>query len=160
MMYSKSFGILLILSLIVSGCGSNESPGENKKQTLHPSLTSNSIEVSQSWARPASAGTNSAAYLHIFNGTDRPDTLLSVKADAAENAAVHESYREDGISSMLPARRLIIQPDSSLSLAPGVYHIMLMNLKKSMAESDSLNLQLSFSETGNRTITIPVKLTY
>lgn len=156
MNFSKLIFPAIISLLIVIGCQSKS----NQDQTEETAKVkkSNSIEVSNAWARPADEGRNSAIYMQVFNGTGQPDTLVAVKTEIAQKAEIHESYEEDGMMGMRPAGGQSIAPDSVLKLQPGGFHIMLMNLTQSIAEDDSISLRLLFSGSENRNISIPVKL--
>ena len=142
----------LILALFIS-CSSDREPAN---QSL-----SGEMEIKKSWMRSAEANTNSAGYLSIINGTAETDTLLSVSTDAFEAAEVHESYEtDDGLIGMRPAKNMSIASGDSLVLKPGGMHIMLMNAQNKLTESDSVNIYFSFKKAGDKTIKIPVRVSY
>lgn len=117
------------------------------------------MELSNGWARPGAKGQNSAAYVHIENGTATNDTLLSVTSKVAEKAQMHESYQdEQGRVAMRPAGQQAIASGDELAFEPGGLHIMLINLKRELAVGDSASVTLSFAQLGDRTITLPVKI--
>lgn len=147
----------LVMVTMMTGC---QSESQTNRQTATPSqhsITSNGIEISQPWARPAPKGGNSAAYLKIFNGSNTADTLHSVDSDIAKTVQVHESFEKNGLTGMRPAGTIVILPDSSFSLSPGGFHIMLMELSRPISAGDSLNLQLTLARAGTRTVAVPVK---
>ena len=135
---------------MISACQSDQKSQPEPTVPQTQSLQSNGIEIIQAWARPASAGANSAVYLRIFNGSNQADTLVSIDAGIATQAEVHESFEENGLSSMRSVNQLVIPADSSVSLAPGGYHIMLKQLNQQVAVGDSLSLQLNFAIAGAR----------
>lgn len=96
-------------------------------------------------------------YLQIYNGSGQPDSLIAVETEFAQKAEVHESYEENGMMGMRAAGVQPIKPDSVLELQPGGIHIMLMNLNQSIAEEDSILVQLLFSQSDSINITIPVR---
>ncbi len=130
-----------------------------EKQVPEVTGSTGSITITDGWARSASKGMNSAAYLTIFNGTSTSDTLLNIKAGASNTVSIHQSYNsENGMTGMRPAGTVIIQPDSNFILKPGGYHIMLMHLNKDLTKGDSLQLTFEFAISGKKTATIPVRL--
>src|SRR5699024_1650743 len=136
---------VLTLACLFSACSSQQAKKDNK--------TANKISIKKSWVRPANQGTNSAAYLTITNGTAQADTLLNVASTAADMVGVHETYRnEQGMTGMKEAETIIIQPDSSLILEPGGYHIMLMDLEKTLQEGDSVQIFFNFAVSGEKRI--------
>lgn len=133
----------IIFTLMMSGCSSQQ---EQK------SLSGN-LEITQSRARPAAQGANSAAYFTIYNGTASVDTLLGVASDITDNAGVHESYMtEEGLSGMRPAGTLAIPSGDSLVLEPGGFHVMLMDLKKTVVRGDTIPLRIIFANAGSKNI--------
>ncbi|MBN2732934.1 MAG: copper chaperone PCu(A)C [Balneolaceae bacterium] len=157
MNFSKLILLTLTALLIFVGCQS-ESRQDRAKNTDKIS-TSDSIEISNAWTRPGGKGRNSAVYMRIYNGTGQPDSLIAVETEIAQKAEAHESYEEDGMMGMRPVGVLPIKPDSVLKLQPGGVHIMLMNLNQSIADGDSILVQLLFSQSGSINVTIPVQLT-
>ncbi len=142
--------ITVSLALTFFACNSRQAKTNNNNV--------NAVTVTDAWARPAAKGANSAVYLTIYNGTAEADTLLGVEIDAADMASVHQTYRsEKDMMSMRPADRLIIQPGTSLTLKPGGYHIMIMDLNRPLIRDDSLQLMIEFSGAGTKTVTVPVK---
>lgn len=147
----------LIILAIITGCHSESQTDRQAVTPSQHSITSNGIEISQPWARPAPKGGNSAVYMQIFNGSNTTDTLRSVDSNIAKNAQIHESFEKKGLTGMRPANDIIIAPDSSFSLSPGGFHVMLMEINQQVSTGDTLNLQLSFARAGTRTVAVPVK---
>lgn len=152
----KYFSLFLMLFFIIA-CQAEQKP-EHTLQSQPQVLQSNGIEIMKPWARPASAGANSAAYLHIFNGSNRADTLISSDANITAQAEIHESFEKNGLSSMRPVNRLVIPADSIVHLSPGGYHIMLKQLNRGIAVGDSLSLKLDFAHAGTRSVKAVIQL--
>jgi hypothetical protein len=58
---------------------------------------------------------------------------------------------------MRPVPSLPIGQDKSVTLAPGGYHIMLMNLKQTLKQGDSFPVTLTFTKAGTITATAMVE---
>ncbi|MDZ7689801.1 MAG: copper chaperone PCu(A)C [Balneolaceae bacterium] len=109
-------------------------------------------------ARPAQQGMTGGAYLTIANGTEQSDTLISISTEVAAMAEVHESFQqEDGLSGMRPAGKLPIEPRSLLELKPGAYHIMLMQVHRSLVAGDTISATLHFGRNDRLQVPIPVR---
>lgn len=148
----KSSLLIIVCAAMLGTCTSKKRNGPTREQL------SGRIEVSQSRARPASSGTNSAAYLSIYNGTVKNDTLLGIESEFVSKAEIHESYTtEEGLSGMRPAGKLPIASGDSLILKPGGLHIMLMGTQKNFSAGDSLKVRLHFSQTGTKNLILFVK---
>lgn len=156
MIYFKFYHLFFVFCFLALGC-QRESNTQSEANRAVINQT-DSLTISHGWARPAANSGNSAAYLNIFNGTTRSDTLISIAAGIAAKAEIHESYEEDGMAGMRPAGRLPIAADSTLHLAPGGFHIMLMKLNTDLVEGDSVSLQLTFTEAKIVEVKIPVML--
>jgi len=110
---------LLITVLIASGICLAQSSG------------SIVVENPFSRATPPSAKVG-AGYMTITNKGNVADRLVSVSSPAAGKVEIHEMTMENGVAKMREiSGGLAIGAGKSLSLAPGGYHLMMTNLKKS-----------------------------
>jgi periplasmic copper chaperone A len=111
--------------------------------------TSAGIAVSGAWARAAAMNGTSAAYLTIANGGSTADRLLSVSTPAAMSAQVHQTMSDpSGMTGMQPVAGVDIPAGGQVTLEPGGYHIMLMELTKPLAPGETIQLTLVFEKTG------------
>ena len=96
------------------------------------------ISVENEWARVTPSGTGSV-YMKIKNNGNSEDKLLSASSDKAGMVMIHRSIREGNISKMIHIHDGIAIPgNSSVSLKPGDYHLMLMNLDKNLSLGDKI----------------------
>ena len=114
------------------------------------------INVDHAWSRAAMAGHQGVIYLTISD-TGAPDTLTSVATPVAEKADLHETINDQGVMKMRPVAALTVAPGKPLTLTPGGYHIMLMNLKQPLKEGDSFPVTLTFAKSGQVTTTVIVE---
>jgi hypothetical protein len=63
-------------------------------------------------------------------------------------AELHESFTDQGVSKMRPMQSLTVAPGQPVTLVPGGYHIMLMNLKQPLTEGQTVPLTLTFEKAG------------
>jgi copper(I)-binding protein len=137
-----SLFILTIAILIVSACAP----------------TNGTLTVTDSWARPAQAGANGAAYFVIENGAATEDALLSTSTDVAEVAEAHMSMVDaNGVASMQMQEAVSIPARETVKFKPGGLHIMLINLKQDLKTGDTFTLTLNFKEAGTIVIEVPVQ---
>ncbi|MFA5668757.1 MAG: copper chaperone PCu(A)C [Balneolaceae bacterium] len=119
------------------------------------------VEISETiiteWARPAVKGAMSGAYLQYTNALDVADTIVAVSSDVGMMTQIHETYTtEDGLSGMREMKNISVEPSEQLILERGGLHVMLMNLKKNIAEGDSITISLTFKYAGVVDIKMPV----
>ena len=138
----KRLLILIFFLLATSACTSS-----NDALTIH-----------DTWARPASAGDNGAAYFVIENGTITNDTLLSISSDIATATEVHMSMGDgNGVMSMQMQESVPVPARSQVEFKPGGLHVMFVNLTRDLKERDRIILTLNFKKRGSKLIEIPVK---
>ena len=102
-------------------------------------------------------GAVSAAYMVIENTADQTDRLVSISADVAGDAQLHQTVITNDIAQMVPVTGgLTIPAHSRAELKPGGYHIMLMNLKKDLAPGDMFSMSLGFESGIKVTLQVPV----
>src|SRR5690242_11476976 len=89
----------------------------------------NGIQIDNAWSRAAMQGRTGVVYLTIVNH-GAADHLTSVSSPVTDKAELHESFSEGGMSKMRPVASLALDPGKPIVLAPGGYHIMLMDLKR------------------------------
>ena len=101
---------------------------------------------------PAVTGNPAALYFDISNAPDSaiPVLVRGVSVDGAGSAMFHETTEADGVMSMGPVDQLEISPGSTISLAPGGYHVMAMELAETLAAGDTTEVTLTF-EGGDKT---------
>ena len=112
------------------------------------------ITADEAWARPARAGENSAIYLVLRNGGSEADALVGARAPVAEVAELHRSQMRDGVMRMEHVAELAVPAGETVTLEPGGYHIMLMQLTQDLAPGDRFSVTLAFTQAGE--IEVPV----
>ncbi len=133
--------IIFTIVLITSACGETKS-----------------INIQGAWARPGFRGDNSAVYLTIVNPTDQGDGLIGADSDIAGGTEIHLSKMDASGTMTMERQDLVgIPAKSSIELAPGGLHIMLVNLGRDLPVGDTFLLTLQFQRAGDITFEIGVK---
>ena len=83
--------------------------------------------------------------------------LLCTAILVAATAGLHETVSDSGVMKMRPVASLPITPGKPVTLGPGGYHIMLMDLKQPLKEGDSFPVTFSFAKAGQVTVTATVE---
>lgn len=114
------------------------------------------ISVSDVWSRPALY--QGVVYAVIHNAARQRDRLDRVAYDLAAAAEIHESTAMPGMSmGMRPVRSIPIEPGATLRLAPGGYHIMLIDLKGPLRAGRRVPVRLHFAHAGWITVRSEVR---
>jgi periplasmic copper chaperone A len=116
------------------------------------------IHISQPWTRATPKGASSAAaYMTITNKGSAPDKLSCVSDNASAQCQIHSMTMEGGVMKMRPVEGgLEIKPGDSVTLKPGGYHIMLVDLKHPLEQGQSVKATLKFEHAGTVDVDYPV----
>ncbi len=106
------------------------------------------IQVDGAWIRSAPPSAKAlAAYMVITNTAGEPVTLVGADSPDFSAVEMHQSMAHQGMMRMMAVEHLEIAPGKSLTLAPGGYHLMLMEPHKVLKSGDHVLLRLQF-DTG------------
>ena len=117
------------------------------------------LVISQAWSRATPNGAKiGGGYLSIANKGSAPDRLVGVSGDVAGKIEVHEMAINDGVMKMRPLDKgLAIEPGKTVKLAPGGYHLMMMDLKNPLKQGDKVPVTLEFEKAGKVQVTLDVQ---
>jgi len=122
------------------------------------SRSAGSLSASDAWARPASAGAETAIYLTIANTGSTADALLSASSPTATSVQLHESSTDmNGMTGMAPVDQIDIPAGQTVSLAPGGMHLMVTGLAKGLEVGSAIDLDLVFQHAGPMHVTAEVR---
>jgi len=136
-------GALALLLLLTS-------PIAAVAQDAAPAVTVGSLEISGAFSRatlpnaPVGAG-----YLTITNTGAADDTLVSVASPVAGVTQIHQMKMEGDVMKMSEVEGgLVIPAGQSVTLAPGGFHIMFMDLQQPLVEGSMVPVTLTFAVAG------------
>jgi copper(I)-binding protein len=117
------------------------------------------LVISQAWSRATPKGAKTGGgYLAIENKGSAPDRLIGGSADVAGSVQVHEMSMEGGVMKMRPVEQgLTIEPGKTVKLAPGGYHLMMMDLKAPLKQGERVPVTLEFERAGKVTVSLDVQ---
>ena len=117
------------------------------------------LVISQAWVRATPGGAKvGGGYLTIDNKGSAPDRLIGGSADVAGKVEVHEMAMNNGVMTMRPLEQgLTIEPGKTVKLAPGGYHLMLLDLKSPLKKGGKVPITLEFEKAGKVNISFDVE---
>jgi periplasmic copper chaperone A len=117
-----------------------------------------SIHISQPWARATPKGAAAGAgYMTITNNGSAPDRVSCVTDDASGECQIHSMTMEDGVMKMRPVEGgLEIKPGETVTLKPGGFHIMFLDLKHPLDQGQTVSVTLKFEQAGTVEVSYPV----
>ncbi|MEQ8967803.1 MAG: copper chaperone PCu(A)C [Azospirillaceae bacterium] len=116
------------------------------------------IAVEAPWTRATPPGAPTAAgFLVLRNTGESEDRLVGARSPAAGTVEVHEMAMEDGVMRMRHLTDgLAVPPGGSVTLEPGGYHLMFMDLAAPFEAGGTVTVTLEFERAGERAVTLPV----
>jgi hypothetical protein len=117
------------------------------------------LVITQAWTRATPGGAKTGGgFLTIENKGSAPDKLIGASADGAGKIEVHEMAMNNGVMKMRPVDGgLTIDPGKTVKLAPGGFHLMMMDLKNPLKQGDKMPVTLQFEKAGKVAVTLDVQ---
>jgi periplasmic copper chaperone A len=117
------------------------------------------LVITQAWSRATPGGAKvGGGYLTIENKGSTPDRLIGGSAEVAGKVQVHEMAMNNGVMTMRPLDKgLVIEPGKTVKLAPGGYHLMLLDLKGPLKQGEKVQLTLEFEKAGKVALSLDVQ---
>ena len=117
------------------------------------------LAIDNPWSRATPAGAKVAAgYMTITNKGSAADRLIGGSTAAAGRVEVHEMAMKNGVMTMRPLTGgLPIEPGKTVTLAPGGYHMMFMDLKAPLKQGEKVPVTLEFEKAGKVNVTLDVQ---
>ncbi|MEZ8096585.1 copper chaperone PCu(A)C [Photobacterium swingsii] len=100
---------------------------------------------------------NSAIFMHLMNKDDTSRQIIDAQSNAANVVELHNHIMADGMMQMRKVDSIAIPANGMAELKPGGMHIMLLGLKDSLQEGESVKLTLKFANGETKELSIPVK---
>ncbi len=122
---------------------------------LNPALagdiSAGNLIIENPWSRATPKGAKvGAGYLGLINIGTNDDRLVSATSDVSERVEIHTMTMEAGVMKMrrLPDG-LPVKARSTVTLKPGGYHLMFIDLKAPLEKDQDFNVTLTFEKTGD-----------
>jgi copper(I)-binding protein len=168
-------------ALLLAGCGSDSEGAADEPTTTEAAETEAAIEITEVWARQSPMGTTAGAvYLDITSDEDDALVGASVPAEIAGTVEVHETVVSDeemggdmtettmgedmgddgegmGSMTMREVESVELPAGETVSLEPGGFHIMLLDLVAPLEVGDSFEVTLTFESGAEQTVTAEVR---
>jgi copper(I)-binding protein len=104
------------------------------------------VKASHAWIRVMPGNLPAGAYVVLENRGDHPVSLRSASSEAYGDVMLHKSSTEGGMGRMEMAESLSIPAHGKAALAPGGYHLMLMQATHPVQVGDKVKISLKFAD--------------
>ena len=103
------------------------------------------VSVRDAWIRETPPGVHMmAGYMVLQNNTSRSQVLVAASSSGFETVMIHRTIVKDGMAGMVHLSQIELAPIANLIFAPGGYHLMLMNPKRTLRAGDPVVINLEF----------------
>jgi len=97
-----------------------------------------------------------AGYMTIHNPQSKAVSIVSLHSDAFTSIEIHQAFEQDGMMSMEQVPSLKIEPNSSVQLAPGGLHLMMMNPSEPTQPGDLLEIVIVLDDGSEQRVEMQV----
>lgn len=110
-----------------------------------------SVTVNDPYVRLLPAGQNvTGAFMVFKNAGDKDHKVVKADNPISEVTELHTHVNEGGMMKMRPVKDIEIKAKGEAVLQPGSLHIMLINLKKTLKEGDSVPITITFEDGSSK----------
>ena len=124
---------------------------------LFPASAFAELEFSDAWIKnlpptiPVRAG-----YMMIHNPGPGTLSIDSVRSEAFGSVEIHRSFMQDGMMRMEPVESLEIEAETSVQLAPGGLHLMMMMPKEPTSPGDEIVIFIKLGDGTEQSLKMTV----
>lgn len=124
----------------------------------HAQQPAKGVRVVEPWARATPPGAKvGAAYMELKAEKGAADKLLSASSPAAGTVEIHNHIMEGDIAKMRRVDFVPVPDGGSVTMEPGGYHVMLMDLKGQLKAGETIKLRLKFEKAGEMEVDAKVQ---
>ncbi|MGK9147163.1 copper chaperone PCu(A)C [Plantibacter flavus] len=149
---SKLLALTAAVVIALTGCSTAAGTAAETKPA------GESVTIENGWVKAADEGM-SAAFGELVNNSDQDVTVVSATTTASNMIELHETVENESGEMVMREKSggFTIPAGTSLTLAPGGNHIMLMDLVNPIKAGDEVTFTLTFSDDSTTEFTVPAK---
>ena len=123
--------------------------------TMSVAVAAESVRTMHAWVRATVPGQSVAgAYLDI--AVAAPAALVAVESSVAGQAQLHAMSMDGGVMKMRPVGRIELPAHQTVSLKPGGYHVMLIDIKRQLKAGERVPLKFTLLDSHGNKSTLEV----
>ena len=123
-----------------------------------PNIALAELEIRNPWIKnlPPSVPVR-AGYMTIYNPQSNAVSIVSLHSSAFGSIEIHQTITQDDMMRMEEVTALRIEPDSSVQLAPGGLHLMMMNPAEPTRVGDVIEVVIRLDDGSEQRLEMRVK---
>ncbi len=119
------------------------------------------VSISDAWVRENAPGQKIGAAYMTFKSPENSKLVYVEAPSHAGFVEIHSMSMANGIMKMRMLEELSLEANKPVSLKPGSFHLMMMDLKKPLKAGEEVTFRLCFEDNNGKItdqhITVPVK---
>jgi copper(I)-binding protein len=117
------------------------------------------LTITDFYVRMAPPGTpTTGAFMTIKNNSNTDRKLLKAESPAAKTVELHKHINDNGVMKMRQVMEIDVKSQGQAELKPGSYHVMLIDLRQTLKEGETIPLTLTFDDGSTKKIDAPIKM--
>jgi copper(I)-binding protein len=124
---------------------------------IFPPIALAELDIRDPWIKnlPPSVPVR-AGYMTIHNPQTKTVSIVSLRSDAFASVEIHQTIEQDGMMRMEQVPSLKIESNSSVQLAPGGLHLMMMNPSEPTQPGDLLEIVIVLDDGSEQRVEMQV----
>jgi hypothetical protein len=115
------------------------------------------VEIKDAWIRGTVGGQKATG--SFMSLTSRaPARLVAAASPAAGVVEIHNMKMDGGVMRMFAVDGIELPANRTVKLAPGGYHVMMMDLKRTLKAGERVPLRLTFELAGKKRETVELEV--
>lgn len=119
------------------------------------------VSISDAWVRENAPGQKVGAAYMTLNSSEKSKLVYVEAISIAGAVEIHSMSMNNGIMKMRMLEELTLEANKPVSLKPGSFHLMMMDLKKPLKAGEEVTFRLCFEDNKGKIteqhITVPVR---
>lgn len=119
------------------------------------------VSISDAWVRENAPGQKIGAAYMTLKSPEKSKLVYVEALSTAGSVEIHSMSMNNGIMKMRMLEALTLEANEPVSLKPGSFHLMLMDLKKPLKAGEEVTFRLCFEDNNGKIteqhISVPVK---
>ena len=120
------------------------------------SVMAGSLQISKAWAPEAQTGGDAPLLMTIANPGSEADSLVRARCPVANFLEKHTVDRGEGAPAMRAISAIPVPPNRTITLTPGSYHLMLLQLREPLIVGQHFVCSTVFTESGAMDVGVEV----
>lgn len=133
---------LILVSILAIPCASAQTPAAVARET-------SALKVEEAWVRGTVDGQRATGAFMTLTAAV-PMRLVSANSSLASVVEIHEMRMEGDVMRMRPVKNIELPAGKAIELKPGGYHLMLLDLRRSLKAGEGVPIRLQIEHNGKR----------